>query len=345
MRDMIATRWLPADTILGTEVSEATDAALAPLAQHAKRIRRNVIVGTSLLLGSAVALAILAAGPGGGAWKFAALSTAAFGGLLAFRAHRLWNGNEPWAGKRSLQTPGPGLPQLANSLLADLRSGERRARYRRAQSGRDVVIPPQQLRGPFGPLLLSSQPEVQSLALRDWFGGDQLSVELEGIARELPPYGGTEAPARFDARPASAHRLNVDHRLLLAPEALARLLDRAYPPFVRGTRECLIVDALMLGNELVVGGLLPEKIKTLVSRIVAGLKAPDGCPVNLVADDGSVTRAEHLFQHRKAVGTGYATVGLREGSDSSAWIEQAVTGRYPDIRERLDAAEERRRGH
>lgn len=366
MPDVTSPRWLPVDIVLGAEVSAATDAALAPLAAHARRIRRTAIVGTSILLGPAVALAILAATPGEQAWAFLAVAFALFAFLLAVRAHRQWDGDELAVGNRggrmpvpdpTIDTdpaninvgnrggrmPVPDLPEAAAKLLADLRSGARRARYRRAQSGRDVTLPPQQMRGPFGALLLSSSPTVQSLALRDWLGGDQLSVEIETIEREWPLSTVVEVSEAANETGKAEHPLGLDHRLFMRREALGRLLDTAYPPVSRGARESLIVDALMLGNELVAAGLLPDKIKTLVSRIVAGLKAPDGRPVHLVADDGSVARAGYRFQHRKAVEAGYARVGLREGSDSSAWIEQVVTGRYADIRERLDATEEQYR--
>jgi hypothetical protein len=343
MRDPIPHRWLPVDTILGVEVSAATDAALAPLAAQARRMRRSAILGTALLLGSAVALAILSAGSGRAAWAVAAVAAATFGGILAYQTQRVWSGDAPRIGQRDRTISVPDLPQASAALLADLRAGVKRARYRRAQSGRDVVLPPQQLRGPFGPLILSSLPEVQSLALRDWFGSDQLSIEIETVVHELPMPGDTPTSATDGKEEAAANPLGLDPRLLLTPAALAHLLDRVYPPVSRGTRECLIVDALMLGNELVHSALMPGKVKTLVSRIVAGLKASDGCPVNLRADDGTVAQEQYVFRHRKILASGYGKVGLREGSDSTTWIEQTVTGRYLDIKERLDAEDGRHR--
>lgn len=257
--------------------------------------------------------------------------------------------------KRNRPIPVPDFPEGAAALLSDLRSGKRRARYRRAQSGRDIEIRPQLLRGPFGPLLLSQSSRVQSLALADWLGGDQLWVEIQDW--DVSPVAtdrvaGAEQPAEKPAEAAAlgsadtfggANPLRLDHRLLMPRQDLERLLERAYPPVTRGTRECLIVDALMLSNELAKGDLRPSMVKTLVRRIVEGLQAPDGCPINLVADDGSTARAEYLFRHRKAMNAGYRTVGLREGSNSTVWIEPAVVGRYTDIRKRLDAAEEQHR--
>ncbi len=360
-------RWLPVDTVLGAEISAAADAALAPLAAHARQVRGTAISGIALLFGSALVLALLAAGPGGWAFGFAVVAASGFGAFLAVQTHRLWGESPNWMARRSSPAPVPELPAAAALLLSDLRSGRRRARYRRARSGRDIDIPPQMLRGPFGPLLLGSSPDFQSLALFDWLGSDQLWVEIQhvqdrrdatfppeaaddhvvSLAEEIDvgpaePEQGRKAGEPGDSLSASSARANLlglDRRLLLPTEDLKSLLEQAYPPVTRGAREWLIIDALMLGNELVSEGLMPAKVKTLVSRIVAGLKAPDGEPVNLVADDGPVARTTYLFRHGKALGSGYTKVGLRDGSDSSAWIEQAVTGRYSDIRQRLDAAE------
>lgn len=349
-------RWLPVETVLGAKISAATDTELAPLAAHARRVRRTAIRGTALLFGSAVALALLAAGPGGWVFGVAAVAAAAFGAFLAVQTHRLWGESPNWMARRSPPAPIPKLSEPAASLLSDLRSGRRRARYRRAQSGRDIEIPPGMLRGPFGPLLMSSSPDIQSLALVDWFGGDQLWVEVEerdvGLVIEGsvkaagdPPGEPVREPAEATSRKAAAslvgdNPLGLDHRLLMPREVLVNLLDRAYPIPTRSRRDALVVDALMLGNELVYAGLVPEHIKTMVARVVAGLKKPDEYAVSLVADNGPPALQGYQFAHRKAFGAGYSKVGLTEGSDSDRWIELLFAGRYEKDKKRLDAAEE-----
>lgn len=356
MTDLITIRWLPVDTVLGAEISAATDTALAPLAAHARRVRRTAIRGTALLFGSAVVLALLATGPGGWVFGFAAVAAATFGAFLAVQTHRLWGESPNWMARRSRPAPVPELPEPAALLLFTLRSGRRRARYRRALSGRDIEIRSQMLRGPFGPLLMSSSPDIQSLALVDWLGGDQLWIEIENddfgrVAADGDEAAGDPAgepvrdPAKLTslkaaARFAGANPLGLDHRLLMPPEALGNLLERAYPIPTRSRRDALVVDALMLGNELVYAGLVPEHIKTMVARVVAGLKKPDEHAVSLVADNGSTALQGYQFAHRKAFGAGYSKVGLTEGSDSARWIELLFAGRYEKDTKKLDAAEE-----
>lgn len=71
-------------------MSAATDAALAPLAAHARRVRRTGIWATAVLLGSAVALALRATGQEGWVFAVAAVALAASGSVLAAGTHGLW---------------------------------------------------------------------------------------------------------------------------------------------------------------------------------------------------------------------------------------------------------------
>ena len=186
MVDERSRRWLPVDTIIGAELVPATDAALKDLASTAKRIKRVTLWGASVLIGFAVGLWLMTIARENGGVADIVAGVAAFTALLVVdQRWHFWQGDARWLGWYAMPIADPDLPAYSRSVLHQLQAGERRARYFRGQSGDPRKLPFTLLRGPFGPLILSSDPQVQSLAIWDMLGGDRLSVEVSE-ANQMP---------------------------------------------------------------------------------------------------------------------------------------------------------------
>jgi len=173
------TPWLPVDTIIGEELVPATDAALNDLASMAKRIKRVTLWGTSVLIGLTLGLWLLTIADGNRVVARIVAGGAAVTALLVVVQRRgLWHGDSRWSGWYGKLIVEPDLPAYSQFVLHQVQAGKRRVRYLRGQSGMPKQLSVELLRGPFGPLILSSDPQVQSLALWDMLGGDRLSIEV-----------------------------------------------------------------------------------------------------------------------------------------------------------------------
>jgi len=337
--DSTPPRWLPVDTILGPDEMRTTDAALLPLAAEARRIQRLTILSGSLLLVSPAVIAHLSGASGG--WVAAVAGTAAvvFGGLFLFRQRKLWDGDVRWISWYGRPIPDPDLPESSRALLAVLRSGTRRVRHRRGQSDAPQELPFLLLRGPFGPLILSSDPEVQGLALWIRGSGDRRSVEFEAAyAVATDPIDRTANRAISEAKPASlvpstsasdallAGRMDsgslssrFNRFLLLDHEALEAILRQAFPDHFHEDseprprhRSTVIVRAFLIAQECLERHPY-RTVKHLREAVVSRL------------------RAEEIDHY-----------GLSEDEDkvSESWMEKAFAGRgYHAIQRELLAAE------
>ncbi len=332
MRELVSLGWLPVDTILGREVARATDAALAPLAAEARRLRRVTVWGILVLFGAALWL-ILGSGMTGG-WElagFVGVGAASVAMLVAFQKRKMWDGDARWLRLYGRQIPQIDLPEAAGQLLAELRSGRRHARHRRGQSDPFVDLPTPLFRGPFGPLILSSDAHVQGLALWDWYGGDRLSVEIEAtpMQDDAPadlPHAATPfkpAPIAGEGLLATKRRAEEKpsrfNRLLFLSEAeLDAVLRRTYP-------EAFEVDP---------DRKVPHRSKLIVRTLQLARTRLAGRHYATVAQ----LRDEVVRQLRKE---GIEHHGLSESADkvSISWMEHALSHRsYPAIEREIEAA-------
>ncbi len=332
MSDVPPPRWLLVDSALGPELARATDAALAPLAGEARRIKWVTIGGAALLCVSALTLALASDASG---WSIAGVlsivvATIAF--AVGLQKRKLWDGSQAWLRWYSRPIPQPVLPPEAHVTMTELRAGIRRVRYRRGDANELVVLPVLVLRGPFGPLILASDSQVQGLALWNWFAGDRLTIEIEeAVPRTAEAANQADNAAKEDpiiteketAAPASRSGPKKDTQfnalVLVAKADLDAKLRRTYPKAFRPDcqneerhhRARVIVRTYQLANEL----FREEHYAT-----VADLR------------DDVVTRLRE---------EGIWNYGLSGDGDSvsSSWMEKALAkAGYPAIEEELRQA-------
>jgi hypothetical protein len=329
---MLPPRWQLVDSILGPDQSRATDAALAPLAGEARRIKWVTISGAGLLCLSALILALASDTSG---WSIAgvfSIAVASVAFAMGLQKRKLWDRSEAWLRWYGRPIPEPFLPTEAHAVLTELRSGTRRARYRRGDANELVVLPVLVLRGPFGPLILASEPRVQGLALWNWFAGDRLTIEIEeGVPRAVLAANHADKVATEDpiiaeqetAAPAPKSRPKKDTPfnalVLLAKADLDDTLRRTYPKAFRANcqhdarhhRACVIVRTYQLANEM--------------------FREQHYATVTALRDDVvAMLRKEGIWN--------YGLSGDGE-SVSSSWMEKALAkAGYPAIEEELRLA-------
>lgn len=314
--------WLPVDTLLGGAVSRSVEDALAPLADQARRIRRIGIWGTSLTAASAFTFII---------WSFFAeepsvlkilgLCSAVAALLLAVQATRLWDGHPRWWRWYGQPPVKASLPEEAVALLAKLQAGKMQVRYRRGQSDVAKELPLAMVRGPFGPLLLSSNADVQALALWDWFGGNRLSVEFcesgavpdGSLLSPIPSAESEAAPPKPGVASVSESRFN--RFLLMDADSLERVLRVAFP-------DGFDPD--------------PHRRSQLIVRTFFHARS--------ALEQRSYRTVTELREHviRKLQADDMDHYGLNEESDrvSASWLEKALSpAGYPSIQRQLEAAE------
>ncbi len=242
MSDRSTNVWLPVDTTLGPELARATDAALVSLAGEARRIKWVTIGSAVLLSVSSLVLALASDATGWSVAGVFSIVVAAVAFVIGLQKRKLWDGSPAWLHWYYRPITAPSLPAEANEILVELRAGTRHARYRRGGATERVELPFLLLRGPFGPLVLSTDPHVQGLALWNWFAGDRLGIEIEetlprvsgpanlGVSLEgsdgtapeqiVMPSGSTPSPAKDE----------TFNQLVLLDEAkLSIILKRTYP--------------------------------------------------------------------------------------------------------------------
>lgn len=335
MSDVPLPRWLLVDSALGPELARATDAALAPLAGEARRIKWVTIGGAALLCVSALTLALASDASGWSVTGVFSIVVAAVAFSMGLQKRKLWDGSQAWLRWYSRPIPEPALPPEAHAIMTELRAGTRRARYRRGDASELVVLPVLVLRGPFGPLILASEPHMQGLALWNWFAGDRLTIEIEEVvprtveaanqadnaAREDPTIAEKETAA---PAPKSGPKKDTPFNalVLLAKADLDAKLRRTYPQAFRADfqnherhhRERIIVRTYQLANEL----FREEHYATVI---------------DLRDDVVAKLREEGIWNY-----------GLSGDSDSvsSSWMEKALAkAGYPAIEKELRRAAER----
>lgn len=332
MSDVPPPRWLLVDSALGPELARATDAALAPLAGEARRIKWVTIGGAALLCVSALTLALASDASGWSVAGVFSIAVAAVAFAMGLQKRKLWDGSQAWLRWYSRPIPEPVLPPEAYAIMTELRAGTRRARYRRGDSNELVVLPVLVLRGPFGPLILASESQVQGLALWNWFAGDRLTIEIEeAVPRTVKAANHANKAVTEDlivarqetAAPAPKLRPKKDTPfnalVLLSKADLADKLRRTYPKAFREDcqnderhhRARVIVRTYQLAN-----GLFREEHYATVADL----------------RDDVVTRLRE---------EGIWNYGLSGDGDSvsSSWMEKALAkAGYPAIEEELRQA-------
>jgi hypothetical protein len=264
-------RWLPVDSTFGPDLARETDAALAPLAAEARRIKWVTIGGAAMLCVSALILALASDATGWSVTGGVSIGVAAVAFALGLQKRKIWDGSPGWLRWYRRPIIAPNLPSRSQEILAELRAGTRRARYRRGGASEMVELPFLLLRGPFGPLILSTDPHVQGLALWNWFAGDRLSIQIEeALPSTLQPAEQADTPAaenvvvleKVEAAPAQKKPPAKDmqfNALLLLPKArLDATLRRTYPQAFKAGfqpgdcyhRERVIVRTFQLANQL-----------------------------------------------------------------------------------------------
>ncbi len=332
MSDVPPPRWLLVDSALGPELARATDAVLAPLAGEARRIKWVTIGGAALLCVSALTLALASDASGWSVAGVCSIAVAAIAFAMGLQKRKIWDGSQAWLRWYSRPIPQPVLPPEAHVIMTELRVGTRRARYRRGDANELVVLPVLVLRGPFGPLILASEPHVQGLALWNWFAGDRLTIEIEeAVPRTVQAANQADNAAKEDpiiaeqetTAPASRSRPKQDTPfnvlVMLAKADLDNKLRRTYPKAfkadcqneVRHHRERIIVRTYQLANEL----FREEHYATVADLrddVVARLREEGIWNYGLSGDGDSV---------------------------SSSWMEKALAkAGYPAIKEELRQA-------
>ena len=324
MDDGSERRWLPVDTIIGAEASAATDLALAPLAKQAQRIRRTTAVGVAGMLTAGSVLAI-AASAGVGGWLSAVGAVLCISVLLGLTAQWLGlvAGDSRWWRLYAAVPMEANLPIKAQQLLEDVKNGRVSVRYHRGQSGRPSNLSWRLARGQFGPLILASDPGIQALMMRDWYGGDGLTLEFQAEA-SAQTQRFTSAPREISGREVLRKPRQFNHILYYDSVTFDRILRGAYPGYFDSPDGEIIehkikvtVRSLQYAHQL----LLKREFDSLVEfrdAIVNRLRAdPD----------------ESLAHY-----------GRRESSDavSSSWLDKALhPDGYNDIQKRLLKAEAR----
>lgn len=302
----------------------ALEAALAPLARRARRLRSAIFWSVAL---TAVVGSALFAASFGPAMK---VPVGSIGVILIAMACGIWViGQLVWSQDLwGLATRGldqPSLPDRAQRLLDELRSSKAKAWLEPARGAARKQEPIGSLAftRPFAPLTTSPDPDVQALGRSPWASGTmavfrfRVSDELELDAwRDAEGTSGNLAlhlPLPEDTRedPDSP----FSRFLHLPTEELEAILRAAYPDF--GTehethRSRIIVHTFRIANELVKGGAFDE-VTVLRNAVIQRL-----CSIGL--DNYS----------------------LRESGDSvsSSWMDKALSrARYQSIDAELERAE------
>jgi hypothetical protein len=320
------------DSALGHELARATDAALVPLAGESRRIKWVTIGGAALLCLLALILALASDASGWSVAGVFSIAVASVAFAVGLQKRKLWDGSEAWLRWYGRPILEPVLPTEAHAILTELRAGTRRARYRRGDANELVVLPVLVLRGPFGPLILASEPHVQGLALWNWFAGDRLTIEIEEAVHRLVPAANHANKAATEdlniaeqetAAPAPKSRPKKDKPfnalVLLAKADLDDKLRRTYPKAFRADcqhddrhhRARVIVRTYQLANEL-----FREQHYTAATAL----------------------RDDVVARLRKERIWNYGLSGDSE-SVSSSWMEKALAkSGYPAIEEELRQA-------
>jgi hypothetical protein len=324
--------WLPVDTTLGPELARATDAALAPLAREARRIKWVTVSGAALLCVSALILAFTSDASGWSVAGVFSIVVAAIAFAIGLQKRKLWDGSPAWLRWYGRPITAPNLPAEANEILTELRAGTRHARYRRGGASERVELPFLLLRGPFGPLVLSTDPHVQGLALWNWFSGDRLGVEIEEAQpNTVQPHRRADVAAIENcvsaegedaaSAPKSPRKKDKPFNalVLLAKADLDDKLRRTYPKAFRADcqhddrhhRARVIVRTYQLANEM--------------------FREQHYATVTALRDDVvAMLRKEGIWN--------YGLSGDSE-SVSSSWMEKALAkAGYPAIEEELRLA-------
>lgn len=335
MSDQQRSCWSPVDSTLGPDMARETDAALAPLAAEALRIKWVTIGGAGLLCVLALALALASNATRWSTAGGVSVVVASIAFAIGLQKRKIWDGSPGWLRLYSRPITAPVLPAGSQEILADLRAGTRRARYRRGGANEAVELPYLMLRGPFGPLILSTDPHVQGLALWNWFAGDRLGIQIEeappGALQPAEPAETSAAQTGDILEPVEAahtpkkrptKHMQFNAVILLAKVDLDAKLQQTYPrafeanfqPEDRYHRERIIVRTFQLANEL-----LRRHQYTTVT--------------DLRVDVVRKLREEDIFNY----GLG------RDGeSASSSWMEKALSrAGYPSIEKEFRLAMER----
>lgn len=257
-------RWLPVDAALGDKTANALVPVLADTARSARHLKWWTIgTVTGSVVGALFTAALAANGYPWAGVPLATLPVLAYG--RAQQTDLLQSGKAGFWTRGARIPPEPQLPEPAAKLLHDLRQGHRKARIRRGDEGPWLSLYAHQLRGPFGALLLSPHTEQQALALRAWYGGDGLAVEVE-VPMEEPP-----VPARDAVAAETVSRFNWV--LMIERERLDQLLAAVYPlgllPGDRAPRkDRLIVRTLQIAHECRLSGMFetPGKLRVEVKK-------------------------------------------------------------------------------
>lgn len=309
-------RWIPVVTALGNEVSADVDAALAALAASAQRLRfwNNLIIA----LATAAIVAPLSLG--------ARVPTAVVLAAVAIVLVRAARTGLIWFGKTGVLTligqpiPMVDMPPAATELLAELRSSQKRMRIKWSEADGWSDLSTDVICRPFGALLLSSDPDVQVLALFSWRPGATPAIEVQVGHHPLK----------------TAFPKWADRCLGLPPEALAKALRQVLGNIDANTASMMKFDAMMTANDLLRLGLCHQSPKVLVDAACDFLLATCGeaLMLNPAAYGTKPVERIALSYRRQSSEPHGPKLGLR-GTDSVTWMEQAFTGRYPNFSESL----------
>jgi hypothetical protein len=309
-------RWVPIVTALGNEVSADVDTALAALAAYAQRLRcwNNLII--------ALATAAIVAPLSLGVRVPTALVLAAVALVLvrAARTGLIWFGKPGILTLIGQQMPRADLPPVATELLAELRSSQKRMRIKWSEADSWSDLSTDVICRPFGALLLSSDPDVQLMALFSWRQGATPAIEVQ-LGHRAPE-------AAFPKWP--------DRCLALPPETLAKALRQVMGNIDVNTASMMKFDAMMTANDLLRLGLCHQSPKVLVDAVCDFLLAPCGEALMLnPAAYGTRSPERITLSYRRTRSEAHGPkLGLRR-TDSLTWMEQAFTGRYPNFSESL----------
>jgi hypothetical protein len=309
-------RWLPVDAALGKETLATVDTALAALAAYARRLRFWNHLTIALATATVVAPMSVGAEPP----RSLMLAGVAVVLLRAARTGAIWLGRPGLLTAFARPLPRPALPPTAAELLASLRQSRRRMRIKWSEDRDWSDISTDSIARPFGALLLSSDPDVQALALFSWRLGATPAIEVQhddvGAKTDFPAW--------------------ADRCLSLSSAALADALRQLLDNLDASSPNLLKFDAMMTANALLRSGIAHHSPKVLIDATCDFLLAPDGQPLLLnPAAYGRKSPEPIVLGYRRNQSKPHGpNLGLR-GTTSVTWMQQAFTGRYPGFSEEL----------